>query len=176
MLKKSWKAALVALFVGLIAFVTVAPVSAYPDLRMSLTVDRDVLYGGQHFTGTATSNVPCDWTLSWNGVTRTHHADDFVTTYTAPIVHQITRIPLHGTCVYVTARAVAPRALARAAAGTATWQRTIVITVLPQGSSVSPPGLPNTGGPGLAALIFGILLSVAGAVVMLAARRSRGTP
>jgi hypothetical protein len=172
MYKKSRMAVLIALLVGLVGF-TVAPATAYPDYRMNLTVNRTVLYGGQTFTGTATSNVPCDWTLAWNGVVRTHHANDFVSTFTAPNVTRITKIPLHGTCVYVLARAFTGRVLARAAT-TATWQRTIVITVLPRGT-VSPPHLPPTGGPGLPILILGLVLAIAGAALMLAAKRAQHT-
>ena len=139
---------------------------AYPDVQINLTVNRQVLYGGETFTATASSqNATCSWTLEWHGDVR-KKADTykFVTTYTAPEVTKTTKIPLHGTCAYT----------APTARGTATWERTIMITVLPPSSAVSPPGssdLPNTGGPNLLFLAGGLALLLAGATAVTVARR-----
>src|SRR4051812_28077739 len=117
MKKLSALGAVVALgFVALIGFSPAA--QAYPDVNFNLTVNRQVVYGGQTFTATATSNVTCDWTLVWDGqksdTTRTHTSSLFVTTYTADKVSKITKIPLRGTCNYTvpTQRAAASNARA----------------------------------------------------------------
>jgi LPXTG-motif cell wall-anchored protein len=147
-----------------------APAQAYPDVRIDLTVDRQVLYGGETFTATATSNVTCAWNLEWDGKVRQSTGTQFVTTYRAARVTKVTKIPLHGTCGY-SAR-TAPNA--RGAAGAATWERTLMITVLPQSTAVSPPGgsdLPNTGGPNLLFLLGGLGLLLAGATAVTVARR-----
>jgi LPXTG-motif cell wall-anchored protein len=169
----------VAALVGLLAVIGLAPAAqAYPEVIIDLTVNRTVLYGGETFTATATSNVDCDWTLEWNGDSRDKNASqEFITTYTAPDVTEITKIPLHGTCVYELPEGATPvtgRQAARTAAGPmVTWKRTIMITVLPRGSAVSPPGddLPNTGGPDLWILLAGLALVGAGTAVTLRSRR-----
>lgn len=151
-----------------------APAQAYPDVRIDLTVNRQVLYGGQTFTATAQSNVTCAWTLEWNGAVRQSSGSQFSTTYTAARVAKVTKIPLHGTCVYDTAQKPSARVAARAAGAPATWQRTIMITVLPRSTAVSPPGgsdLPNTGGPNLLILLGGLGLVLSGATAVAVARR-----
>jgi hypothetical protein len=151
-----------------------SPAQAYPDLRISLEVDRMVLYGGESYTATASSNVNCTWTLEWRGIVRPgvgSAGKDFLTTYTAPRVSKITKIPLHGTCVYDSA--VKPTT-ARAAAAPVSWTRTIMITVLPRSTAVSPPtsgGMPNTGGPDRLFLAGGLVLLLAGATAVTLARR-----
>jgi len=169
----------VTALLGLLAVIGFAPAAqAYPEVIIDLTVNRTVLYGGETFTATATSNVDCDWTLEWNGDSRDKSASQlFVTTYTAPAVTKITKIPLHGTCVYNLPDGATPvtgKMAARTAAGPlTTWKRTIMITVLPQGSAVSPPGddLPNTGGPNLWILLAGLALVGTGTAVTLRTRR-----
>lgn len=160
---------------GLVATIGFAgPAQAYPEVIIDLTVDRQVLYGGEHFTATATANVSCDWTLEWNGDSRDKAASTgFVTTYTAPEVTEVTKIPLHGTCDYLLPDGATP-VTGRAAAGPlTTWKRTIMITVLPRGA-VSPPGgeLPNTGGPHLSLLLGGLGMIAAGGVAVARAKRS----
>jgi LPXTG-motif cell wall-anchored protein len=148
------------------------PAQAYPEVSIDLTVNRQVLYGGENFTATASSkNTVCAWTLEWDGVVRTGSSsgnattdNPFKTTYTADEVSKITKIPLNGTCSYS----------GTSARGASTWHRTIIITVLPRSSAVSPPGssdLPNTGGPNLLFLAGGILLLASGAIAVTVARR-----
>jgi LPXTG-motif cell wall-anchored protein len=146
------------------------PAQAYPEVSINLTVNRQVLYGGETFTATASStNTVCAWTLEWDGIVRTGSSttdDPFKTTYTADEVTKITKIPLHGTCSYAGTNT--------SARGAATWTRTIIITVLPRSSAVSPPGgsdLPNTGGPNLLFLAGGLALLLAGATAVTVARR-----
>ncbi len=163
-------AALAALGIVLAVLGSLSPAQAYPELQINLEVNRSVLYGGENFTATASSTgATCSWTLEWNGVVRngTSSGGDtnpFKTTYTAPDVTKVTKIPLHGTCEYA----------APSARGAATWQRTIMITVLPQSSAVSPPGgshLPSTGGPNWIFLAGGLALLLSGAIAVTVARR-----
>lgn len=165
--------------IALLAAAGLAPAAhAYPDANINLTVNRQVLYGGETFTATGTSDVSCDWHLSWNDVVRTGQGSEgspYRTTYTAPAVTKVTKIPLHGTCTYTqpTARQAAARA-PRSSAVSATWERTIMITVLPQASAVLPPtasDLPNTGGPNFLFFLAGVGLLMVGASAVVMARR-----
>jgi LPXTG-motif cell wall-anchored protein len=160
--------ALAALLAGLVVVGFQSSAQAYPDVQINLEVNRSLLYGGQQFTATASSKgVTCSWTLEWNGDSRNgaSSADDpFKTAYTAPEVTKITKIPLHGTCVYT----------APSARGAATWQRDIMITVLPPSAAVSPPSssnLPGTGGPNWMFLAGGVTLLLSGAIAVTLARR-----
>lgn len=174
-MKKLLASCVVAL-IALLTTVGLAPAAqAYPDVTIDLTVNRQVLYGGENFTATGTSNVNCAWNLEWNGVVRNgagSSGSPFSTTYTAPPVTKITKIPLHGTCTYADPTV---RRAARAAAPSAVWQRTIMITVLPRGSATAPPDngadLPNTGGPNILFLLGGLGLLLAGATAVTVARR-----
>ena len=164
--------ALAAVVAGLAMLWFSSPAQAYPDVRIDLSVNRSVLYGGQSFTATASSDgTTCAWTLTWHGVVRqgsSSTGNPFKTTYQAPQVKHVTKIPLHGTCAYDAGTASPGR-------GTATWERTIMITVLPPSTAVSPPvggsDLPNTGGPNLLFLLGGVGLLVAGATAVTIARR-----
>lgn len=172
-MKKLGSLVLVAVIGAVASVALAASAQAYPDAQQNLTVDRQVLYGGESFTATATSNVTCDWTLEWNGDSRDRTAENFVTSYEAPVVTEITKIPLNGTCLYDTLEE--PRVAAKSAA-VGTFQKTIMITVLPQGSAVNPPtdgNLPNTGGPNLWFLIAG-LASVLGGIVVVRNAKRRG--
>jgi LPXTG-motif cell wall-anchored protein len=161
--------ALAALIAVLAMLGLSGPAQAYPEVSIDLTVNRQVLYGGEDFTATASSqNTVCAWTLEWDGIVRagtstTDHP--FKTTYTADEVTKVTKIPLNGTCSYT----------GTTARGASTWHRTIMITVLPRSSAVSPPGggsdLPNTGGPNLLFLAGGLALLLSGAVAVTVARR-----
>jgi hypothetical protein len=167
----------VAVFTALLAVLAVSgslsPAQAYPERIFKLEVTRSVLYGGQSFTATAFGNVTCDWTLDWNNETRTAQRDpnkEFNTTYVAPRVSHVTKIPLVGTCAYDAEE----NPSARATVTPASWSRTIIITVLPRGAAVSPPGgtdLPSTGGPDWRVLAGGLLLLFSGATAVTVARR-----
>lgn len=186
--------AFAVLIAGLAILGFTAPAQAYPDAQINLTVNRDTLYSGQKFEATASSDsTTCDWTLEWNGTVQQgqsspHH--DFKTSFTAPQVSQDTTIPLRGTCRYQAANG----------RGTATAERTVMITVRPARSEVSPPNsasangpkssvagpsssvagpkssasgsdLPNTGGPNMVFLLGGLVLLLAGATAVTVSRR-----
>ena len=168
-MKKLASASAVLLAAVLLALGVSPAAQAYPELHFDLTAEPQVLYGGETFTAMATSDVQCAWTLEWNGDVREHSGMAYTTTYRAPKVGKVTKIPLHGTCAY------AVSAGARNSATVATWKRTIMITVLPRSSAVSPPtagsDLPNTGGPNALFLLGGLALLVSGATAVTVARR-----
>ena len=75
-----------ALIAGLAVLGFFSPAQAYPEVGINLTVDHQVLYGGESFTATATSTgATCSWSLEWDGRARqgsSTAADPFITTYT----------------------------------------------------------------------------------------------
>jgi len=185
---------LVAL-VGGIDFAPTAQADRGPTF--TLTVDRHVVHSGEQFTASAGATSECDWLLEWNGDRRVQKVRRLVTTYTAPAVSGPTRIPLHATCFY------APTGSARGGNRDVTsvtgigrtaeritvtvpqaWRHTLMVTVLPPRSAVSPPesgagtvkpggNLPLTGGPPLWALLAGVGTVLIG---RLTARVARTTP
>ena len=165
-------------FAALIAALAIlgfsAPAQAYPDVQIDLSASPTTLYGGQTFTATASSEgTTCNWTLDWHNTVRlgsSFSKNPFTTTFTAPDVSKVTKIPLNGTCVYS----------APSARGAATWHQSIMITVLPRNVAVSAPGgpggaggsdLPNTGGPNMLFLAGGLVLLLSGATAVTVARR-----
>ncbi len=161
--------AAIAALLGILGFTGAA--QAYPDVQHSLTVDRQVLVGGESFTATAAANVDCAWDLEWNGQARQGNGTTFQTTYVAPEVTEIEKIDLVGTCTYVDPADVAAKA------GAASWQQTVAITVRPGVSGVAAPAggtsgdLPGTGGPNRAVLLSGLVLVLTGATAVAVARR-----
>jgi len=166
-MKKALLAA-AALFVALFVTVGIAPsASAYPELTCNVTVDSQVVNEGDQFTATAEAAVvesrvsaegdDISWVMTFHGATRTGTGAVFQQTFTAPAVDATTKFKLTAT--------------ADTAAGTCT--HSVDITVLPGGTVVEPPsgGLPNTGGPRLAFLIFGVALVLAGGTAVGVARR-----
>jgi LPXTG-motif cell wall-anchored protein len=153
----------VAAVVAALALLWWSPAAqAYPDVRIDLTVDRQVLYGGESFTATAKANVDCAWNLDWDGRVRSDNGTRKAWTFTADEVSRTTQVPLHGTCVY-----------AASGRGSATWERTLMITVQPASAAVSPPSasdLPSTGGPNWYFLLVGVVLLMSGAGAVVVAR------
>jgi LPXTG-motif cell wall-anchored protein len=158
--------AAIAVLLGVLGFSAVA--QAYPEAQFDLTTNKQVVYGGDNFTATASASVDCAWDLDWNGLLREGSGDRFVTTYTAPAVTEITKIPVTGVCRYADSSA-------RSAAATETWRKRLTITVLPSGSAAAatPDGksdLPSTGGPSWVYLAGGLVLLLAGAGAVAVAR------
>lgn len=170
----------VAAFAAMVAVLAIvgsfSPAQAYPEVKIELKVNKTVLFEGQQFTATATGNVTCSWALTWNGVHR--NADripnkPFNTTYTAPPVSKVTKIPLKGTCSYDADETPATPTFRQAVHPTSAT-RTIMITVLPRGAAATPPGgsdLPNTGGPDWRVLAGGLVLLLSGIGAVTIARR-----
>jgi hypothetical protein len=189
---KRFLAALGAMFVGLASFavvVAVAPsASAYPAPVFGLSVDHQVLVGGNPFTATATSSVDCtSWTLRFLDQTATGTGKQLVHKFATPVVQDKTVYPVTATCTYTEASGAAGTAIQ---VRTATWDGQVPITLLPQGASgVAGPSaggnhqgtgdhngiLPGTGGPSFWALLGAVLLVLAGLTAMVRSRR-RGTP
>lgn len=178
---KKFAAGCVVALMGLLTIAVLAPAAqAYPEVAIDLSVDRTVLHGGEQFTATGSSSVDCAWTAEWNG--EVHRGagspgSPYVTSYTAPEVSDVTKIPLHGTCRYADpAPRIARQTAGRAAAATEVWKRTIMITVLPNGSAAPPAAsngadLPNTGGPSWIVFVGGLVLFFSGVVAVRVARR-----
>jgi len=146
---------------------------AYPDVRLDLTVNHQVLYSGESFTATGVSTVECSLNLEWNKVVRTSdRTTRFVTSYVAPQVTKITKIPLTGVCRYTT-----PSGAKASAPAVSTLQRRITVTVLPRANAAATTpvdnsaDLPGTGGPNRIVLLSGLVLLLAGATAVTVARR-----
>lgn len=162
--------AFAALVVGLAVLGFSTPAQAYPDVRVDLKVNRSTLYAGQQLTAAgASSGTTCSWTIDWHDQVRrgtSSGSDRFRTTFTAPQVSAVTKIPLRGTC---------GSSAGATARGAAVWSRTITITVLPPSVAVSPPiagaDLPGSGGPNMLFLVGGLVLLASGATAVTVARR-----
>ncbi|RNL60625.1 LPXTG cell wall anchor domain-containing protein [Nocardioides marmoriginsengisoli] len=170
-MKKFGYVAVAAIAALLVTLGITSSAQAYPDVQISLTASKQVVYGGDSFTATATANVDCDWSLAWDGSTPTGDGTRFVTTYQAPQVTEITKIPLTGSCDYAD-----PSKSARSAADPSSLQRQLTITVLPVASAGVTPSdnradLPGTGGPNWIFLASGLVLLLAGASAVALARR-----
>lgn len=162
--------ALVAMF----ATIAAAPsASAYPEVSCTVEVDAQVVDSEASFTATASSQQTTvddglgrtgadsvDWTMTFNGETRTGSGSTFKQTFEAPAVTKTGKYPLTATAVQ--------------ADGETTCSKTVEITVVPGGTTVVPPGggLPNTGGPHLWLLVAGLaLLALGGAAVRQSRKR-----
>lgn len=161
--------AAIAALLGILGFSGSA--QAYPDIQQSLTVDQQVVYGGDSFTATASANVDCAWDLEWNGQERTGSGAGFSATYVAPQVTAVEEIALVGTCQYAAPVTGVSRATA------ATWRDSVTITVRPGASGAASPidgagaDLPGTGGPDRVFLVSGLALLLSGATAVTVARR-----
>jgi hypothetical protein len=160
-------AAFVALF-GTFLLSTTA--QAYPDVQVNLTSNREVVYGGQSFTVTASANVNCTWDLTWNDTSRSASGSAVKSTFAAPAVTRITKKPVIGECSYIDASA------GRSASTSVVEPRQLTITILPAATTAAGPdrsgaSLAGTGGPNRAYLIGGVALLFAGATVAIVARR-----
>ena len=171
-MKKYGYVVLAAIAAVLVSLGFSSAAQAYPDVRIDLTVNHQVLYSGESFTVTGISTVPCTLDLEWNDEVRKSAATKkFVTSYVAPAVTKVTKIPLTGVCHYA-----APTG-GKAAAGVSTLQRRITVTVLPRssGATAAPvdnsADLPGTGGPNLVFLLSGLVLLLTGATAVTVARR-----
>ena len=133
-----------------------------------LEVSAQVVNSGESVTATCTYSIvetdarksalsDTTWVMTFNGETRTGTGETFTQTFKAPDVTKATVFKL--------------TSVGTGDAGTCS--RTVNITVLPNGSAVTPPGeeLPNTGGPDLWILLAGLALVGAGTAVTLRSRR-----
>lgn len=175
----------VLLLLALGTLVIASPAAADPDGSFRLSVDRKVLRSGEQLTVRASATVACDWIVEWDGEIRRDRAHVLTTTYLAPIVTRVTKVPVGGRCFPVGAitRSKAPPELSGPSQQLRvqvpeSWARSITVTVLPAGSAVSPPpapdpggGLPNTGGPSWWLVLTALGMIVAGTATIRSAQR-----
>lgn len=161
-----------AIAVLLVSLGFTSAAQAGSDVRVDLTVEHQVLYAGESFTATGTSNVDCDWNLDWNDVVRESGATKkFATTYVAPQVSKVTKIRLTAACDYTSPTAEKTKI------GGSTWKRVATIAVLPQpsGAAVAPvdnsANLQGAGGPNVVFLLSGLVLLLSGVTAVTVARR-----
>ncbi|MEJ7635976.1 LPXTG cell wall anchor domain-containing protein [Aeromicrobium sp.] len=163
---------------------------AYPDCGISLTLSRSTLVGGGTFQFTADSGeVDCDWTVTYDGKTRTGDGQTFSGSFKTDVVDKKSTSKIRATCTFdnATAGALASTstsadvtpAFYSAGAGESVQTATQVckvsanVTLLPRGTSPAAADdglLPNTGGSNLWILMLGGALVLGGAGATYAAR------
>jgi LPXTG-motif cell wall-anchored protein len=162
---KKYLTAVATAMVALLAVVLGATgAQAYPSPVFDVTVNHQVLVGGNPFTARAHASVQChDWTLKFLGQSASNPGKNFTHTFSTPVVDKKTVYPLHATCVYS----------ASASTSDPTYRTSIPITLLPKGhhNHHNGGGLPNTGGPSFWLLVVAILLVLAGVVALIRSRR-----
>ena len=170
-MKKYGYVVLAAIAAVLVSLGFSSSAQAYPDARIDLSVNHQVIYAGDTFTVTASSTVPCALDVTWNDEVRHGPSGKtFATSYVAPAVSGVTKIPLTGAC-----QVTEPSA--GEAVGTVTLHRKLTVTVLPRsdGSTATPADnsadLPGTGGPNRVFLLSGLVLVLIGATAVTVARR-----
>jgi LPXTG-motif cell wall-anchored protein len=142
---------------------------AYPDVQINLTSSKQIVNAGDSVTVTAAANVECSWNETWNDESHASAGTKFVTSFVAPQVTKITKLPVKATCQYT-----APAGDARS--GAQSWSDDLTITVLPVASAAAAAGqsradLPSTGGPNWVVVAGGVVLLLAGATAVTVARR-----
>lgn len=120
---RRWVAALcVAFLVGI-----PAAAQAYPDgPNITLTIPGGTLYGGETFTFTATSDVECEWTVTYadgEPTTRTGSGLSITGTFVTRVVDATYSSPIVAVCTYMD-QGQSAQAVASA-----------TVTLLPRGSS-----------------------------------------
>lgn len=162
-------ATLAALFV---AFGFAPSANAYPQTSCKVTVSAQKVLEGSKLKVTAEAQkVVTDdglgrsaattnsWRADFDGVVKTANSEKLNVTFNVPEVDAKTVLTLH---VQSTVPGVAEAC-----------DQSLNVTVLPDGTSIVPPGnLPNTGGPHLSLLIGGFGLVAAGGVAIRQSRRS----
>lgn len=171
-MKKYGLVVLAAIAVVLVSLGLSSSAQAYPDARIDLTVNHQVIYSGDSFTASGVSSVACPMAIEWNNVVqRGSTAKNFKASYVAPRVTRVTQIPLRAVCEVSSASA------GRTAVGTRTLRRELTVTVLPGNNAAGPApkdnaaDLPGTGGPDVVWLLSGLVLLLAGATAVTVARR-----
>lgn len=160
---------LAAMFVAL----GVAPsANAYPETSCNVTVDAQKVESGTKLKvhgesqlvvtddGLGRAAAPgTTWTATFNGDTVTKTSDEFNTTFAVPEVSTETVLTL--------------TVKAKMTGATDACEKSLNITVRPDGTLVNPPDdqLPNTGGPRMILLIAGLGLVVAGGVAIQQSRK-----
>lgn len=147
--------------------------ASYEAPNMTLTVTPTTLPGGESFTGTASSNENCDWSITYDGPTSTGQ----------PITGTGTSLDFQFDTNEVSSQqtdavtAVCNYDDGMRASVAQSMTRSVDVTLTP--ASVSPPitggggvgGLPNTGGPSYWLAAMGVALTAIGAGAVIRSRR-----
>jgi LPXTG-motif cell wall-anchored protein len=185
-----------ALVAGAATLLSSSAAQAYPDSpNVVITIPDSVIYGGDTFDYTASADVECDWTVTYEqsvgAKTQTGSGDAISGTFHTKVVSKTYKSPVTALCKYdddvpavsaeiVTSNQVSPaffstgsgdvlQAAAQEASASA------VVTLLPRGAAVPAAdngALPDTGGSNLWILVAGGgLLLVGGGLTYVARRR-----
>ncbi|HET6152122.1 MAG TPA: LPXTG cell wall anchor domain-containing protein [Marmoricola sp.] len=152
--------------------------AGYGMPTIDLTVTPTTLVGGNTFSGTATSNEDCQWSITYAGPSSTEQpitgsGTTLNFTFNSDPVEGRTTDAVKAVCTYTVP---STKAAARAA-DTATLRDSVDVTLTPNGVVSSPGnggfgGLPNTGGPSAWLAVLGVLLTALGAGSVIVSRRS----
>jgi hypothetical protein len=124
---------------------------SYEEAYIEVHVNPTTLIGGNSFDGYATSNVDCNWTVTFRGESQTDFGDRIDFTFDTPVVEEEIERDLDVTCIYddtqlemlgaskdadavTNAGYVISNAPATLHAADQELGRTVVITILPLGS------------------------------------------
>ncbi|MDR7085940.1 LPXTG-motif cell wall-anchored protein [Aeromicrobium panaciterrae] len=166
--------------------------AGYSDPPITLTLDDNILVGGNTFSYTADSgSVECDWTITYNDgrapgepAVQQGSGTSFSGSYKTKVVTKKFKSPITATCEYddgqtaSTDDATTAPAFYSTGSGASTLQAAIqeasasaTVTLLPLGGDDSG-SLPDTGGSNLSLILLGGgLVLVGGGVTYMARRR-----
>lgn len=166
--------------------------AGYPDPPITLTIDDNILVGGNTFSYTADSgSVECDWTITYNDgrapgepAVQAGSGTSISGSYKTKVVSKTFKSPITATCEYddgqsaSTDDATTAPAFYSTGSGASTLQAAIqeasasaTVTLLPKDSGDDGDSLPDTGGSNLSWLLIGGALVVVGGGITYTARR-----
>lgn len=183
-MKKALAGLALALGGSFVVMGPVLPAQAYPEITFDADVNHVQVSASDDLITHSEASVECDWTHEWGGKQQKGKGRTKDSTWSVPDVSEPTLMPVTFTCVYERSSG------GKAAPTTATWTRTIDVTVVPRGTSgarvaaqarAAAQGsfgptpvratLPATGGPGWLVLPGGLVLIVLGGLAAWYARR-----
>lgn len=182
--------AVVAALLMLVASATAAQAACdYPQPVFGISVDHQVVRGGDTFVAHARANVRCDWRMRFGDQRASGTGKQLRHRFSTPVVAHRTERSVRVTCRYSSGGGARPCGTARASR---LWHGTVPVTLLSRNDSAnvppsaptggSPGGsagpsagfgglLPNTGGPEFWILVAGLVLLLGGGTAVVVARR-----
>lgn len=167
--------------------------AGYPEPSITITIDDNILVGGNVFSYTADSgSVECDWTITYNEgrapgepAVQTGSGTSHSGSYDTKVVSKIFKSKITAVCEYDDGQTASAEVATTAPAfystgsGASTLQAAIqeasasaTVTLLPLGSDGDEGELPDTGGSNLSLILLGGgLVLVGGGVTYMARRR-----
>ncbi len=167
--------------------------AGYADPPITITVDDNILVGGNVFTYTADAgSVECDWTITYNEgrapgepAVQTGSGTSKSGSYDTKVVSKVFKSKIKAVCEYDDGQTASAEVATTAPAfystgsGASTLQTAIqeasasaTVTLLPRGSDGDGGSLPDTGGSNLSLILLGGgLVLVGGGVTYMARRR-----